>query len=132
MTESRDRSTPSRREFLRLAAAAGLAGTLPAATAALAQVSPAPKPPQAAQPPAPAVAPVPPPSAPTAPEAPSEAARALTAILQQRLGKDRLTPEQWESVTRDFDGDFAAGKRLAATKFANGDEPDYSFTVAKG
>ena len=131
MTESRDRSTPSRREFLRLAAAAGLAGTLPAATAALAQVSPAPKPPQAAQPPAPAVAPTPVP-APAAPEAPSEAARALTAILQQRLGKDRLTSEQWESVTRDFDGDFAAGKRLAATKLANGDEPDFSFTVAKG
>lgn len=133
MTESRDRSTPSRREFLRLAAAAGLAGTLPAAVA-LAQVSPAPKPPQAARPPTPAVTPtpVPSPAAPAAPEPPSEAARALTAILQQRLGKDRLTAEQWESVTRDFDGDFAAGKRLAGTKLANGDEPDYFFTVAKG
>ena len=129
MKESRDRSTPSRREFLRLAAAAGIAGTLPAATAALAQVSAAPKPPQAAQPPAPAVPPTP---APGAPEPPSEAARALTEILQQRLGKERLTAEQWESVTRDFDGDFAAGKRLAGTKLANGDEPDYSFTVAKG
>ena len=130
MTESRDRSTPSRREFLRLAAAAGLAGTLPGATAALAQVSTAPKP---AQPPTPAVAPTPAmPAAPAVPEAPSEAARALTAILQQRLGKDRLTAEQWESVTRDFDGDFAAGKRLAGTKLTNGDEPDYFFTVAKG
>ena len=131
MTESRDRSKPSRREFLRLAAAAGLAGTLPGATTALAQVSAAPKP---AQPPTPAVAPTPAmsPAAPAAPEPPSEAAKALTAILQQRLGKERLTDEQWESVTRDFDGDFAAGKRLAGVKLANGDEPDFSFTVGKG
>lgn len=131
MTESRDRSTPSRRDFLRLAAAAGLAGTLPAATAAIAQVGNMPStsktPPSPATPPA-AVAP----AAPAAAEAPSEAARALTAILQQRFGKDRLTPEQWESVTKDFDGDMAAGKRLAATKLANGDEPDFSFFVAKG
>lgn len=116
MSESRDRSAPSRREFLRLAAAAGLAGALSPA-ASLAQ-SPTPASPQ----------PVPP-APPPAPEAPSDAARSYTAILQQRLGKDRLAPEQWESVAKDFDGDLAAGRRLAATKLANGDEPDFGFKV---
>jgi hypothetical protein len=117
MTESRDRSTPSRRDFLRLAAAAGLAGAL-APAAALAQATPPP-----------ATPPTLPPTAPPAPEPLSEAAKAFTSVLQQRLGNDRLTDAQWESVTRDFDGDFAAGKRLAGIKLANGDEPDFAFKV---
>lgn len=116
MKEPRDRSTPSRREFLRLAAAAGLAGAFTPPMAFAQSGTPAPATPAA-------------PPVPAAPEAPSEAAKALTAILQQRLGKDRLTAEQWESVTKDFDGDFAVGKRLAATKLANGDEPDFAFRV---
>ena len=124
MTESRDRSTPSRRDFLRLAAAAGLAGALPAATLALAQ---APTPTPAATPATPPATPAPPP----APEPPSEAAKSLTEILRQRLGADRLSAEQWESVVKDFDGDLGIGKRLAATKLANGDEPDFAFFVSK-
>lgn len=119
MTESRDRSTPSRRDFLRLAAAAGIAGALPAATAALAQT------------PIPTPVPSPPSAAPPAAEPPSEAAKALTSILQQRLGQERLTPEQWESVTRDFDFDLGAAKRMAAVKLANGDEPDFAFFATK-
>ncbi len=113
MTESRDRSAPTRREFLRLAAAAGIAGAIAPQAAAFAQ-SAAPPP---AQPPAP----------PAEPEAPSEAAKALTSVLQDRLGKDRLTDEQWAGVTKDFDGDLAVAKRLAAHKLANGDEPDFVF-----
>ncbi|MCC6349560.1 MAG: twin-arginine translocation signal domain-containing protein [Candidatus Eisenbacteria bacterium] len=110
MNEADPRAVSSRRDFLRLAAA-GIASALPAA--ALAQV------------PAPAPAVPPPPAG--APEPPSEAAKALASILQQRLGRDRLTAEQWESVTRDLGGDLAIGRRLAATKLANGDEPDFTF-----
>lgn len=112
MPEAGDRSTPSRREFLKLAAAAGLAGALPP-VAALAQT---PTPPVTAAPPA-------------APETPSDSARALVAVLQARLGKDRLSPEQWESVAKDFDADLATGKRLAGVRLANGDEPDFAFEV---
>jgi hypothetical protein len=126
MTESRDFSTPSRREFLRLAAAAGMAGAL-APVAALGQTpTPAAAPDTTATPPTvPSAAPPAPPS----PAPPSDAARALAAALEQRIGKDKLTPEQWESVTRDFDSDIAVGKRLAGSKLANGDEPDFAFRV---
>jgi hypothetical protein len=115
MTESRDRSTPSRREFLRLAAAVGIAGALAPAANALAQ--------------APTPTPAPAPATPPVPEGPSEAAKSFTSVLQQRLGKDRLTDAQWESVTKDFDDDFSSAKRLAAVKLANGDEPDIAFRV---
>lgn len=114
MKEPRVRSTRSRREFLRLAAAAGVAGALPAAAFAQAPATPAP--------PAPAK-----PATPPAAAAPSDAARALTAILQQRLGKDRLSAEQWESVARDFDFDLGAARRMAGVQLANGDEPDFAF-----
>jgi hypothetical protein len=130
MSEPHELSTPSRREFLRLAAAAGMAGAL-APVAALAQ-SPVPaaadstKVPPAA---APAAGTTAAPPAPPAVETPSDAARALVAALQQRIGKDKLTPEQWESVARDFDSDIAVGKRLAGNKLANGDEPDFAFRV---
>ena len=69
------------------------------------------------------------PPSPPVPEAPSDAARALVAALQARIGKDKLTPEQWEGVARDFDSDIATGKRLAGNKLANGDEPDFAFRV---
>ncbi len=116
MTESRDRSAPSRREFLRLAAAAGIAGALVPDAAAFAQSS---TPPPAAPP------------APPAPEGPSEAAKALAAVLKERLGKDRLTEAQWESVAKDFDGDLSLGRRFSAIKLANGDEPDFVFFAAR-
>jgi len=119
MTESSRPPGSSRREFLRLAAVAGLAGALtpPAAFAQAATPAPRPTPLPATIPPAP----------PAAAEGPSEAARALTAILQQRLGKDRLNEEQWEAVAKDFDYDLASAKRMAAVKLVNADEPDYSF-----
>ena len=119
MTESRDRSAPSRRQFLRLAAAAGLAGAFTPPVAFAQSATPAPTPPAA------------PPATPATPEGPSEAARSLTAILQQRLGKDRLSPEQWEAVAKDFDYDLASGKRMAAVKLTNADEPDFAFFATK-
>lgn len=123
MTESSRPPGPSRREFLRLAAVAGIAGALTPPVAFAQSATPAPKPAPTPQP----VTPAAPPAAPATPEGPSEAARALTAILQQRLGKERLSAEQWEAVAKDFDYDLSSGKRMAAVKLANADEPDYSF-----
>ena len=117
MTESSRPPGASRREFLRLAAAAGIAGAFTPPVAFAQSASPTPSPTPAATPPA----------APATPEGPSEAARSLTAILQQRLGKDRLTAEQWEAVAKDFDYDLASAKRMAAVKLANADEPDFSY-----
>lgn len=108
-------SQPDRREFLKRVAAASLAAALVPSLDALAQAPPA----QPATPPAPA-------PAAAVPEAPSEDARALTAMLRRRF-PDRLTEAQWESVTRDFDGDLAVGKRLRALKLANSVEPDATF-----
>lgn len=105
-------SGPGRREFLKRVGAAGLVASLPPAAAALAQGTPAAK--------------APAPATPAAPDAPSREAVALAAILEARYG-DRLSAAQWESVARDFDGDLGAGKRLHATKLANGVEPDTTF-----
>lgn len=119
MNESSRPPGPSRREFLRLAAAAGIAGALPGAAFAQ-SATPSPSPASPATPPAPVA------------EGPSEAARAWTALLQQRLGKDRLSAEQWEAVAKDFDYDLASAKRMAAVKLANGDEPDFAWFAEPG
>ena len=50
----------------------------------------------------------------------------LTEVLRARY-PDRFNETQWASVASDFDGDLAGGKRLRATKLANGDEPDVTF-----
>lgn len=105
-----------RREFLKTLGAAGLAAAIVPAVDALAQATPAPS----------APAKVATPAAPAAPEAPSADALALTAILRRRY-PDRLSDAQWESVTRDFEGDLAVGKRLRALKLANSVEPDATF-----
>jgi len=102
-----------RRRFLQVTAAAA-ASMLTASVASAQTASPAPKP---------TPAPAAPPATPTPP---SDEARALTAILQKRF-PDRLSAEQWDAVARDFEADLGAGRRLAAMKFSNADEPDASF-----
>lgn len=114
MSDTPQASGGSRREFLKLVGAAGLAAALPPSTAALAQTAGTPATPPAASPAKPAV------------EAPSADAVALAAVLRRRF-PDRLTDAQWESVTRDFEGDLAIGKRLRALKLGNGAEPDSTF-----
>lgn len=105
-----------RRAFMQMtaAAAAAAAGGL-APAASLAQTSP---PPAVATPAA----------APDAPAALSEDARALTAMLQRRF-ENRLSPDQWEAVARDFESDLAVSRRLRAFPVTNADEPDSTFRV---
>jgi len=111
MSEPESGHAPARREFLKRVGAAGLAVTL-GGVDALAATAPLPAP---AAPPAPAT-----------PAAPSDDATALAAILRKRF-PDRLTPEQWEEVTRQLDQRLGSGKRLAGFVLANADEPDFAF-----
>lgn len=96
-----------RRGFLQLLA--GAVTVLPAA--AVAQTAPAPATPAAA---------------PAPPEHTGSEARFFTEVLRARY-PDRFKEEQWTSIANDVDGDVGGGKRLRATKLANGDEPDSSF-----
>ena len=113
MPEPRDPRAIDRRAFMQMtAAAAAAAGLAPAASFA--------------QGPAPAS-----PAAPTVPEPPaalSDDARALTAMLQRRF-ENRLSPEQWEAVARDFESDLGVSRRLRAFPVTNADEPDSTFRV---
>ena len=108
-----------RREFLQLLGAAGLASVLPLASEAKAQTAAPTVAPSTPAAPSPA-------SPPSPPSPPSEDARALTALLKRRY-PDRFTDAQWESIARDFDGDFGLGKRLRALKLKNSDEPDFTY-----
>ena len=123
MSQTEEPRGLDRRAFLQLIGAAGLAAVVPNAAQALA--APAPAVPAS---PAPAITPQP--AAPATPgdadKGPSDEAKALAAILRKRF-PDRLTDKQWDDVTNDLDGRLASGKRLSATKLANGDEPDMTF-----
>jgi hypothetical protein len=112
----------ARRRFLKTLGIAGITTALGPAARSFAQTTPA----------GPAIYPpgVPPPkgAAPAAggKEAPSEDAHALAAIIRRRYGKF-LNSGQVDSITRDFDGDLQAAKRLHDFKLTNGDEPDVTF-----
>ena len=101
-----------RRGFLALIA--GAVTALPAAAVAQTTATPAP----ATTPGAPV--------APTPPEHSGNEARLLTEVLRARY-PERFKEEQWTSIVTDIDGDLGGGKRLRATKLANGDEPDSTF-----
>jgi len=116
MSETPETPVHGRREFLKLVGAAGLATTLQPATALFAQTPPPSTPGTTGAPP----------TATPAPTGPSEEAKALAALLKKRF-PDRLTEAQWADVTDDLDGNLASGRRLAAAKLADGDEPDFTF-----
>jgi hypothetical protein len=113
--QNRGPTAVGRREFLRLAGAAGIAGVLPAAAAAFAQA------PAAVRGTAPADS-----SGHAAAEGPSEDALALAGILRRRF-PGRLSEEQWAKVTADLDSGLARGARLRALSLANAAEPDTAF-----
>lgn len=114
-----------RRRFLKSAtfAAAALASAPAAVFAAQAKSKPAAKPKPAATPAAPVT---PAAGAAAAPPPISDDAKALASIIQRRYGQF-LTPEQLDAVTRQIDQGLQGGRRLRDVKFANGDEPDFTF-----
>lgn len=75
--------------------------------------------------PAPKSAPATPPAAGATPPV-SEDAKALAEVIRRRYGQ-HLTNDQLEAVTRQIDGSIQGGRRLKDVKFANGDEPDFTF-----
>ena len=108
----------SRRRFTKTMAAAFIAAP---ALAARAQTPPATAEPKA--PPQPQPAPAQPPQG---PPAPSPLALAYAEVARQRFG-ERLTPEQFEAVKRDLEGNVRTAERLRASKLKNSDEPDFVF-----
>ena len=108
----------SRRSFTKTMAAAFIAAP---ALAARAQTPPATAEPKAPPQPQPA-----PPQQPQGPPAPSPLALAYAEAARLRFG-ERLTPEQFEAVKRDLEGNVRTAERLRAAKLKNSDEPDFVF-----
>lgn len=109
---------PTRREFSRIVAVAGVA-------AGAAILVPFTSPAANAQNPAPSPTPAPtPPPAPV----PSALALALAEVAKARFGK-YLTPEQQAKLPTSMENLAASAGRLHAVKLKNADEPDFVFTA---
>jgi hypothetical protein len=122
---SASRAPAGRRRFLKTVGLAGISSALAAAATSVAQSPPgaAPAKPEAPVPAAPADTSQ---GAAARPPEISEDARALTAIIERRYGQ-HLSKEQLEAITKDFDGDLKATKRMRDVKLGNADEPDSIF-----
>ncbi|HEX8709760.1 MAG TPA: hypothetical protein VF723_16080 [Pyrinomonadaceae bacterium] len=57
---------------------------------------------------------------------PSPLAEAYAEVARARFG-ERLTPEQFEQVRKDLEGNVKTAERLRGFKLNNGDEPDFIF-----
>jgi hypothetical protein len=108
----------SRREFTKTVAA-----TLVCAPLAAASVSNAQTPTTTKQAPAP---PNPQPS-PAAAKA-SPVAEAYAEVARARFGQ-QVTPEQFEQIKKDLEGNARVADRLRAFKLKNADEPDFVFSA---
>lgn len=107
----------SRRRFTKTLAAAVVAGT------AAAQVVTAQTPPAATESKAP---PNPRPTPAQQPPKPSPVAVAYADVARARFG-ERLSPEQFDAVKRDLEGNVRAADALRAYRLENSDEPDFVF-----
>ena len=109
---------PTRREFNRIVAAAGVA-------AGAAILVPITEPTTQAQNPTPSPTPAPtPPAAPV----PSALALALAEVAKTRFG-EYLTPEQQAKLPASMENLAGTAGRLRAVKLKNADEPDFVFTA---
>lgn len=63
---------------------------------------------------------------PSPPQKPSPVAEAYAGVAHARFG-EQVTPEQFELIKRDLEGNVRAADRLRAVKLNNGDEPDFTF-----
>ncbi len=108
----------SRREFTRTIAATLISAPLAAATLSRAQTPVTTK-----QTPAP---PNPQPS-PTSPK-PTPLAEAYAEVARVRFGQ-QVTPEQFEQIKKDLEGNVRVADRLRAVKLKNADEPDFAFSA---
>jgi hypothetical protein len=79
-----------------------------------------------AQSPAPEPKATPQPTPAQQPPAPSPLALAYAEVARLRFGAS-LSPEQFEAVKRDLEGNARTAERLRASKLKNSDEPDFVF-----
>lgn len=122
MSDQPDRTSPDRREFLKMLGAAGVASTLGAPAVALAQ--------NAKGDARDAGAPKPETVTPAADEEPeiSADARSMLEVVKRRYGR-HLTDEQLQDILEELNWRVAAGEALRKVPFKNGDEPDFIFTA---
>jgi hypothetical protein len=57
---------------------------------------------------------------------PSPVAEAYAAVAHARFG-EQVTPEQFEQIKKDLEGNMRASERLRSVKLKNEDEPDFTF-----
>src|ERR1051325_10115712 len=62
------------------------------------------------------------------PQKPSPVAEAYAGVAHARFG-EQVTPEQFELIKRDLEGNVRAADRLRSVKLQNGDEPDFTFSA---
>jgi hypothetical protein len=55
-------------------------------------------------------------------------AEAYAEVARARFG-EQVTPEQFEQVRKDLEGNVRVAERLRAVKLKNGDEPDFVFNA---
>jgi hypothetical protein len=108
----------SRREFTKTVAATLVCAPLAAASVSNAQTPTTTK--QAPAPPNPQPAPT------TAKASP--VAEAYAEVARARFGQ-QVTPEQFEQIKKDLEGNARVADRLRAVKLKNADEPDFVFSA---
>ena len=71
-----------------------------------------------------------PPNTPASPTQtkPSPVAEAYAEVARARFG-EQVTPEQFEQLKKDMEGNVRVADRLRAVKLNNGDEPDFVFSA---
>jgi hypothetical protein len=116
-----DSSRRSRRRFTKEVAAAMAAAPL-VSLMAKAQTPPGAKTKEAAAPPNPQ----PSPSPQQQQQKPSPVAEAYAAVARARF-EEHITPEQFELIKRDLEGNVRSADRLRSVKLKNADEPDFTF-----
>lgn len=111
----------SRRRFTKTVAVAFAAAPL-ASLMAKSQTPPSGKTKEPTAPPQPQPSPSP------QPQKPSPVAEAYAAVAQARFG-EQVTPEQFEQIKKDLEGNVRSSERLRSVKLKNEDEPDFTFTA---
>jgi hypothetical protein len=108
----------SRRAFTKTIAATLISAPLAAATLSRAQTPTTTK--QTPAPPNPQPSP--------APAKPSPVAEAYAEVARARFSQ-QVTPEQFEQIKKDLEGNARVADRLRAVKLKNADEPDFVFSA---
>jgi len=117
--QSDDAGQASRRRFTKTVAAAIAAAPL-VSLMAKAQTPPGGKTKEATAPPNPQPSPSP------QQQKPSPVGEGYAQVARARFG-EQVTPEQFEQIKKDLEGNVRLAERLRSVKLKNEDEPDFTF-----